>query len=228
MFSRALFLAVCLVPCVAVAGPEEVDFGPGLYWRYLIQWKDDTDTGISYSVEGFRDSGVFTRGTLSYGERIGGEVLPPPMRLFASNFDEAPRLDTDGDFDIDITDLNNVRNEFGEVSPVDLTGDGIVGIDDLNKVRNEFGFDFFRIKPAPWEPPYAGDDVLWVAGDVLDDCIVLLDARIGPATEPCAEFSAVPEPSAFALAAIALMALPRRIWTKFRRSPSCTTSPGRL
>lgn len=50
--------------------------------------------------------------------------------------------DTDGDGDVDLVDLNNVRNNFGYVGtdlPGDVTGDGTVGLDDLNAVRNNFG-----------------------------------------------------------------------------------------
>jgi outer membrane protein assembly factor BamB len=54
--------------------------------------------------------------------------------------------DTDADGDIDIDDLNNVRNNFGATGPSDgtLPGDafpfdGFVNIDDLNNVRNSFG-----------------------------------------------------------------------------------------
>jgi surface-anchored protein len=51
--------------------------------------------------------------------------------------------DTDGDGDVDLDDLNNVRNHFGE-SGVPVLGDtapfdGQVNLDDLNNVRNNFG-----------------------------------------------------------------------------------------
>ncbi len=54
--------------------------------------------------------------------------------------------DTDGDGDVDLDDLNNVRNHFGAEGPADgsLDGDsfpfdGVVDLDDLNGVRNNFG-----------------------------------------------------------------------------------------
>jgi len=54
--------------------------------------------------------------------------------------------DADRDGDVDIDDLNNVRNHFGALGPDDgsLPGDaypfdGQVDIDDLNAVRNNFG-----------------------------------------------------------------------------------------
>ncbi len=58
--------------------------------------------------------------------------------------DDVPVLqgDTDEDGDVDLEDLNNVRNYFGYVGtefPGDATGDGVVDLDDLNAVRNNFG-----------------------------------------------------------------------------------------
>ncbi len=47
--------------------------------------------------------------------------------------------DTDGDGEVGITDLNNVRNNFGGVGLGDTNGDGDVNIADLNNVRNNFG-----------------------------------------------------------------------------------------
>jgi hypothetical protein len=48
--------------------------------------------------------------------------------------------DTDFDGDIDLTDLNNVRNNMGGTGLGDTTPfDGIVGLEDLNAVRNNLG-----------------------------------------------------------------------------------------
>lgn len=49
--------------------------------------------------------------------------------------------DTDEDGDVDLDDLNNVRNHFGSIeSPIgDTDGDRDVDLDDLNSVRNHFG-----------------------------------------------------------------------------------------
>jgi hypothetical protein len=48
--------------------------------------------------------------------------------------------DTDFDGDIDLTDLNNVRSNFGGTGLGDTTPfDGIVGLEDLNAVRANFG-----------------------------------------------------------------------------------------
>jgi hypothetical protein len=50
--------------------------------------------------------------------------------------------DTDGDNDVDLEDLNNVRNHFGAVGENlvgDANRDGRVDLADLNDVRNNFG-----------------------------------------------------------------------------------------
>ncbi|MDZ4782097.1 MAG: PEP-CTERM sorting domain-containing protein [Planctomycetia bacterium] len=47
--------------------------------------------------------------------------------------------DTDDDRDVDITDLNNVRNNFSGTGLGDTDGDNDVDITDLNNVRNNFG-----------------------------------------------------------------------------------------
>jgi hypothetical protein len=47
--------------------------------------------------------------------------------------------DTDGDSDIDLDDLNNVRNFFGGGAEGDADHDGDTDLDDLNAVRNNFG-----------------------------------------------------------------------------------------
>ena len=64
-----------------------------------------------------------------YGRRYAVPLPPQPG-------------DTDGDVDVDVHDLNNVRNHFGESGPGvigDTDGDGAVGVADLNAVRNHFG-----------------------------------------------------------------------------------------
>jgi T5SS/PEP-CTERM-associated repeat protein len=78
--------------------------------------------------------------------------------------------DTDDDRDVDIDDLNAVRNNFGTMGADDgtLNGDafpfdGSVSIDDLNAVRNNFG-----VMAAVPEP--ATDCLLLIAGIVPVVC----------------------------------------------------------
>ena len=71
--------------------------------------------------------------------------------------------DTNFDGQVDIKDLNNVRNNFGTGGPAvlgDTNGDGKINIEDLNMVRNNFGAG---VNPAP-EP---GSFVLAAIGTTL-------------------------------------------------------------
>jgi glucose/arabinose dehydrogenase len=47
--------------------------------------------------------------------------------------------DTNNDGEVDLVDLNNVRNNFGGTGPGDTNFDGLVDLEDLNNVRNSFG-----------------------------------------------------------------------------------------
>lgn len=65
--------------------------------------------------------------------------------------------DTDGDGDVDLDDLNGVRNNFGAAGADDgsLDGDafpfdGTVDLDDLNGVRNNFGTTSPVPEPSTW------------------------------------------------------------------------------
>ncbi len=62
--------------------------------------------------------------------------------------------DTDNDGDVDLDDLNAVRNNFGAAGPAPLPGDtfpfdGTVDLDDLNAVRNNFGATAGSAVPEP-------------------------------------------------------------------------------
>ena len=64
--------------------------------------------------------------------------------------DAAPQTgDTDGDGDVDLDDLNNVRNNFGGEGSGDTDGDNDVDLDDLNNVRNNFGAGPANAVPEP-------------------------------------------------------------------------------
>jgi len=87
--------------------------------------------------------------TLFSGDSFFVEVISAPSMLAG---------DTNGDGQVDIDDLNNVRNNFGAMGQPDgsLAGDafpfdGRVDIDDLNAVRNNFG-----AMAAPVPEPAAG------------------------------------------------------------------------
>ncbi len=58
--------------------------------------------------------------------------------------------DTDDDGDVDLIDLNNVRNNFGGQGLGDtLPFDGVVDLGDLNNVRNNFGEGGANAVPEP-------------------------------------------------------------------------------
>jgi hypothetical protein len=60
--------------------------------------------------------------------------------------------DTNGDGNVDLDDLNNVRNNFGgSGDPIlgDTDGDNDVDLDDLNAVRNNFGATSGGSVPEP-------------------------------------------------------------------------------
>jgi autotransporter-associated beta strand protein len=67
--------------------------------------------------------------------------------------------DTNRDGVVDLTDLNNVRNNFGRGGPGvegDTNGDGVVDLTDLNNVRNNFGATAAPSVPGDTN----GDDVV--------------------------------------------------------------------
>lgn len=87
-------------------------------------------------------AGCVPAGLTSGGTAICGIISildDTPFLIHQS--DQRPNGDTNGDFKVDISDLNNARNYFGAS---DYRGDtfpmdGIVNINDLNTIRNSFG-----------------------------------------------------------------------------------------
>lgn len=85
----------------------------------------------------------------------GGQPPSDPNDLFNNWWNWFWSLqpgDTNGDQSVDVTDLNNVRNNIGEsgYAPLgDTDGDGAVTIEDLNNVRNFFGAASNAPTPAP-------------------------------------------------------------------------------
>lgn len=63
--------------------------------------------------------------------------------------------DADGDGDVDLDDLNHVRNNFGGQGLGDADGDSDVDLDDLNAVRNNFGLSLLRRIPDVREAVFA-------------------------------------------------------------------------
>jgi hypothetical protein len=73
------------------------------------------------------------------------------LRFIGDFPDPSKPGDTDDDGDVDLDDLNNVRNNFGAVgeSSGDADDDGDVDLDDLNAVRNNFGAAGSQSVPEP-------------------------------------------------------------------------------
>lgn len=97
----------------------------------------------------------------------GGQALLGKTTLWLDNIqflgefpdpDPTQPGDTDGDLDVDITDLNNVRNNFSGEGLGDTDGDNDVDITDLNNVRNNFGAG------APVGVPEPGSAALVLCG----------------------------------------------------------------
>jgi len=103
---------------------------------YLWQWGMPGAAGSYWYLN---PDGVDVPGN-GYDESLGA----PAARFLAAYAQTGLRLpgDTNGDGQVDLADLNNVRNHFGESGeaiPGDANGDGTVDLADLNDVRNHFG-----------------------------------------------------------------------------------------
>lgn len=97
------------------------------------KWLAETDDLPTY--EGLHFT---TAAQLLLGERLAAPFLPQP----ASG-------DADGDGDVDLEDLNLVRNHFGLPGVGDVDGSGLVDLGDLNAVRNNFGASQTVAVPEP-------------------------------------------------------------------------------
>lgn len=87
-------------------------------------------------IQAWLQSGQFLDGGFFYNEE------EPLSQYTISIIEHSGVVDADGDFDMDLDDLNVVRNNFGSPGEGDLDGDGVVGLSDLNRVRNQFGNGF--------------------------------------------------------------------------------------
>jgi hypothetical protein len=83
------------------------------------------------------------------GEPARAVNISSPAGLQLVGDDVPVTGDTDGDGDVDLTDLNNVRNNFGGTTGGDTNGDGLVDLVDLNNVRNNFGATAGSAVPEP-------------------------------------------------------------------------------
>lgn len=132
-------------------------FGGGHTQTELYSLEDGTwspigsmlvDHGLEYAATRLDDGRVLV---------IGGADGVTPLS-FSEVFSPIPRVpgDTDNDGDVDITDLNNVRNHFGDgviLGPPTFGEaypyNGVVDLGDLNLVRNGFGANASGSTPAP-------------------------------------------------------------------------------
>jgi uncharacterized membrane protein len=131
----------------------------------LLFGKRNTGDGRNFALDGLLDEvAVWDRALTNqeiqdlYNEGDGRAIL---------DLQEPVPGDTDGDGDVDLVDLNNVRNHFGEVGeniPGDADGNGQVTLVDLNLVRNNFGT--VAGAAAVPEPGTFGLAILLVAGAV--------------------------------------------------------------
>lgn len=122
----------------------------GRYFRLFDRAKQEHN---SYIIEGWLSDGSFM--SIHLTNAIEEATLRLPIH-FVIVPGETPIGDADGDWDVDLDDLNIIRNNFGSEGAGDLDNSGIVDLDDLNVVRNQFGEGNFELdseNPSSW--PYA-------------------------------------------------------------------------
>jgi hypothetical protein len=110
-----------------------------------LSLKDATDNLLTTVFDDFFVAGVDFGGSarLAFGGRTGGLADHHDIDNVQAIWDfiDDPGVigDTDDDGDVDLDDLNNVRNNFGGAGIGDTDDDNDVDLDDLNNVRNNFG-----------------------------------------------------------------------------------------
>lgn len=112
----------------------------GKYFRY-------TDAGLreynSYKIEGFLSDGSFMSIIVANNtERRRTDQLPINFIIEPS---DPLAGDVNGDWSVDLFDLNTMRNNFGEAGNGDLDGNGVVDLADLNETRNSFGMGSYTL-----------------------------------------------------------------------------------
>jgi hypothetical protein len=118
------------------------------------------ETGVLYAISrGGSPSDPELRELITINPLTGDTVLIGEVGVnlssIAFTFPVEPPVgqdgDTDGDGDVDLTDLNAVRNNFGGAGPAGdaYPFDGVVDLTDLNLVRNNFGTVAGSAVPEP-------------------------------------------------------------------------------
>jgi hypothetical protein len=120
--------------------------------RYFRLYDAQLANRNSYLIEGWLNDGSFVSLTLNNALDIDTQSLPLNFVIVPG-----PDLpgDADGDWDVDLTDMNTIRNNFGRSGPGDTDGSGSVDLADLNSLRNNFGAGAFRLDldhPVPRFP----------------------------------------------------------------------------
>ncbi len=100
------------------------------------------EIGEAFNIGGTQD--LQLRFTFTDGTSINGIVEYREFDVVVG-----PLGDTNGDGKVDLTDLNNVRNNFGSTGLGDTNGDNNVDLTDLNNVRNNFGAQGSAAVPEP-------------------------------------------------------------------------------
>jgi hypothetical protein len=128
----------------------------GPNWDWVTQYEGNVDSDSGWlnidavpkgAIADFR-AVTFQLWGGSLQNLVGETTLWLDNIRFIGDFPEPNQPgDTNGDGQVDIVDLNNVRNNFGSENPPvgDTNGDNVVDITDLNAVRNNFGAG----SPAP-------------------------------------------------------------------------------
>lgn len=98
-------------------------------------WLDNPSENFGWTMIGDESAGR-TAKRFNSGEATTPPNLPPMLEIEYNFFVIG---DTDDDGDVDLDDLNNVRNNFGGSEDGDADGDNDTDLDDLNAVRNNFG-----------------------------------------------------------------------------------------
>lgn len=113
----------------------------GYYFRVLDYGRSEANF---YEIQGWLLDGSFINTSLNNNTEALTRILPLSFVIEPS--DGLPG-DTNGDWQVDLVDLNSVRNNFGGSGDGDTNGDSLVDLTDLNNVRNNFGGGAFTLPP---------------------------------------------------------------------------------